>query len=91
MFKNMYEFFSKLINDILKDSNSTKYSATKTIALSSFILLTAIIITGLYIMIKNQEVDHFLIGELIFFILTLLGFKNLTRLGYDPSKNKKVE
>jgi hypothetical protein len=89
MSRIIFNFLSKLINDILRDTGSTKYSVTKTIALSSFILLSIIILIGLYIMIKNSEIDHFLIGELIFFILTLLGFKNFRRLGYN--KKEKVE
>jgi hypothetical protein len=71
------DFTSKLTNDILKDKGSDKYSITKTIALLSFFLLYIIIGFGIYIMVKKQEVDYFLIGEIMFFILTLLGFKNL--------------
>jgi hypothetical protein len=85
----LFNFLTKLINDILRDKNSQKYSVTKTIALSAFILLTIIILIGLYIMIKNSEIDHFLIGELIFFILTLLGFKNFRRV--DNTEKEKVE
>jgi hypothetical protein len=89
MYRSLILFLKKLINDILRDKDSEKYSVTKTIALSSFILLSIIIFIGLYIMIKNKEIDHFLIAELIFFILTLLGFKNFRRLGYN--KKQKVE
>jgi len=89
MFRMLFNFLTKLINDILRDKNSQKYSVTKTIALSAFILLTIIILIGLYIMIKNSEIDHFLIGELIFFILTLLGFKNFRRV--DNTEKEKVE
>ena len=83
------DFISKLMNDILRDKDSTKYSVTKTIALISFIMLAIIIIIATFIMLKNNEIDYFLIGELMFFILTLLGFKNL-RPVIDP-KNKKNE
>ena len=71
------DFISKLINDILRDKDSSKYSVTKTIAVLSFLMLAAIIVFATYIMLKKEEVDYFLIGELMFFILTLLGFKNL--------------
>jgi hypothetical protein len=89
MFRMIFNFLTRLINDILRDKGSTKYSVTKTIALSAFVLLSIIIFIGLYIMIKNQEIDHFLIGELIFFILTLLGFKNFRRIGYNNEKNEE--
>jgi ABC-type multidrug transport system fused ATPase/permease subunit len=81
--------FQTFIKDILRDKDSDKFGITKTIALLSFILLAIIIVIGLYTMVSNKEVDHFLVGELMFFILTLLGFKNLNRLGYK--ENKKVE
>lgn len=87
----LMNFISKLINDILRDKDSTKYSVTKTIALSSFILLSIIIVTALYIMIKNEEIDHFLIGELIFFILTLLGFKNFRKSFTTQDNQEKKE
>lgn len=83
------QFFGKLINNILRDKNSEKYSITKTIALLSFILLAVIVLVALYIMIDNKEIDHFLIGELIIFILTLLGFKNLNKPDYEITKSNK--
>lgn len=86
MYNIIKYFIFKLINDILRDKDSVKYSVTKTIALSSFFLLSIIICIGLYIMIKNNEIDHFLIGELIFFILTLLGFKNFRRPNTTPKE-----
>lgn len=81
--------FRIFITDILRDKDSTKFSITKTIALLSFLLLGIIIIIGLYTMASNKEIDHFLVGELILFILSLLGFKNIGRLGYDPNNTKK--
>jgi hypothetical protein len=71
------EFTKKLINDILRDKDCEKYSITKTIALISFLILIIIVGISIYIMIQKQEIDYFLIGELMFFIMTLLGFKNL--------------
>jgi hypothetical protein len=92
MFNILKIFFSKLINDILRDKDSEKYSVTKTIAVISFIMLLIIIIMGIYIMIKKNEIDHFLVGELMFFILTLLGFKNFQRADYSSlNKQTKVE
>jgi hypothetical protein len=84
------DFTGKLINDILKDNGSDKYSITKTIALISFFLLLIAIGFGMYIMMKKEEVDYFLIGELMFFILTLLGFKNLRSApNYKNVRTKK--
>lgn len=84
-------FINKLINDILRDRNSPKYSVTKTIALSSFGLLILMNLIGLYIMIVNKEIDHFLVGEMIFFILTLLGFKNFSPRNKNSTENEKTE
>lgn len=81
--------FNKLITDILKDKDSDKFSITKTIALVSFILLIIMILISIYIMIINKEIDHFMIGELMFFILTLLGFKNFSPNRDYSSVNKK--
>jgi len=85
------DFLSKLMSDVLRDTDSTKYSITKTIALISFLMLAVIIVFATYIMLKKQEVDYFLIGELMFFILTLLGFKNLRTAPDYKNSNKKNE
>jgi len=77
------------MTDILRDKDSEKYSITKTIALISFILLIFIILIAIYIMIVNKEIDHFMVGELMFFILTLLGFKNFSPNRDYSSVNKK--
>lgn len=77
------DYISKLMSDILRDKDSSKYSVTKTIAVLSFLMLAMIIVFATFIMFKKQEIDYFLIGELMFFILTLLGFKNLKN---DPEK-----
>jgi hypothetical protein len=71
------DFITKLMSDVLRDKDSSKYSITKTIVLLSFLMLAVIIIFATIIMFEKKEVDYFLIGELMFFILTLLGFKNL--------------
>lgn len=87
----MRDFISKLMYDILRDRSSKKYSITKTIALLSFMLLVVVIIFATYIMIQKKEIDYFLIGELMFFILTLLGFKNLRPAPDYNNKRNKVE
>ena len=65
-----------LFRDILRDTNSKKYSLNKVTAFTVLLMLVAAVGTALAIMIINKEVDHILIGELIFMLLTLLGFKN---------------
>lgn len=62
--------------DILRDTNSKKFSMTKFAAFTTIWLLVAAVVTGIVIMIIEKEVDHILIGELIALLLTLLGFKN---------------
>lgn len=75
--------------DILRDKNSTKYSITKFVGLSGFGLFAISIIIGLIIMVMTQQIDHILIGELIAFILTLLGYKNIaSKNGGKPSDEK---
>lgn len=65
-----------LFRDVLRDTNSRKYSMTKLAAFVSLILLIAAVSTAIAIMIINNTIDHILIGELIALLLTLLGFKN---------------
>lgn len=91
MLNGLQQFIIKLINNILRDKDSTKYSVTKTIAVLSFILLGIIVTIAVYIMIMKQEIDHFLVGELMFFILTLLGFKNFKRSDYNVLNKDKIE
>lgn len=68
--------FHRVFFDILRDTNTSKYSMTKFACLVGLILLSITIIMGLIIMWKNAEIDHVFIVELIGFVLTLLGFKN---------------
>ncbi|NJO59698.1 MAG: hypothetical protein HC836_15745 [Richelia sp. RM2_1_2] len=87
-------FLSTFFTDILRDKNSKKYSTTKAVALSTTIYLFFAFTIGLYIMYTKQEVDHWLIGEMITFILTLLGFKNFrtsTTTGIDVPSEVKPE
>lgn len=65
-----------LFRDVLRDTNSKKYSLTKVTAFTSLLLLIGAVVSAIVIMIINSEIDHVLIGELIFLVLTLLGFKN---------------
>ena len=68
--------FGRLLFDILRDSNSLKYSMTKFGALIGLLLLMATVIMSLMIMWMNKIIDHVLFLELIAFVLTLMGFKN---------------
>jgi len=74
--KAKFHGFYRIFHDILRDNNSTKYSMTKFAVLMGLITLIATFVTSLVIMWKTKEIDHVLFGELIGFILTLLGFKN---------------
>lgn len=81
--------FNKIfIKDILRDKNSKKYSMTKLAALITLILLSFSFGVGIWIMINNNEIDYFLIGELITLLLALLGYKN-TKLNVDKQLQKK--
>jgi len=65
-----------LFRDILRDTNSRKYSMTKVAAFTSLLMLVAAVSVAIAIMFIDKEIDHILIGELIALLLTLLGFKN---------------
>jgi hypothetical protein len=65
-----------LFRDVLRDTNSRKYSMTKLAAFTSLLMLVAAVSSAIAIMIIEKEIDHILIGELIALLLTLLGFKN---------------
>lgn len=68
--------FRRMFFDILRDTNTAKYSMTKFAALVGLLLFTTTIIMGLLIMWETQVFDHILVVEIIGFILTVLGFKN---------------
>jgi uncharacterized membrane protein len=74
--QNLMQFKRSLFRDILRDTNSKKFSMTKFGALITIILLVIAVSAGIWIMIDNNEIDYFLIGELIALLLTLLGYKN---------------
>ena len=65
-----------LFRDVLRDTNSKKYSMTKLAAFTSLLMLVAAVSSAIAIMIIEKDIDHILIGELIALLLTLLGFKN---------------
>lgn len=73
----------KFFRDILRDKNSNKYSLTKFVACLGVILLIIVVIFGIIIMVRKNEIDHILIVEIIGFVLTLLGFKN--SFGYSTN------
>ena len=78
----------RVFYDILRDTNSTKYSMTKFASLVGLIALSATITMAIIIMWKQREIDHVLIVELIGFVLTLLGFKN--SFGYKGTKDSQT-
>lgn len=66
----------RILYDILRDKNSTKYSLSKVSAFVALLLFTASVMMGLAIMWTNKKIDYILIGEIIGLILTLEGYKN---------------
>lgn len=78
-----------LFRDILRDTNSRKYSMTKVTGLVVLILLIIAVGIAIAIMFIEKEIDHILIGELIALLLTLLGFKNF-RGNFRQLPNEKV-
>lgn len=82
-----------LFRDVLRDTNSRKYSMTKLAAFTSLLMLIAAVATGIGIMISKSEIDHILIGELIALLLTLLGFKNFRGnfKAMDPNFNSQLK
>lgn len=68
-----------LFRDVLRDTNSSKYSMTKLAVFTTLLMLVAAVITGIVIMIIEMKADHVLIGELIALLLTLLGYKNFKK------------
>lgn len=65
-----------LFRDVLRDTNSKKYSLTKVAGFSTLLIFIAASFTALAIMVVEREIDHVFIGEIIALLLTLLGFKN---------------
>jgi len=66
----------RIFYDILRDTNNAKYSMTKFAGLVGIIALFATIVMSLIIMWQKKVIDYVLVGEIIGFVLTLLGFKN---------------
>lgn len=81
---------AKFLKDILRDKGSTKYSITKSLALSTFIFL--VVYLAYYLLWLQISVDHTLVIELIAFIGALVGLKNKwgARERVLPSKNDKI-
>lgn len=80
--------FRRIFYDILRDTNSKKYSMTKFAALFGLIALMATITMSLIIMWNKKEIDHILLIQVIGFVLTVLGFKN--NFGINLTKDSKI-
>ena len=76
----------KFFYDISRDRNSSKISATKTIGLIGVLLLFILFGIAMYIMWVTATIDHVLVGEMMAFVLTLLGYKN----GFGFKKNSST-
>lgn len=75
----------KFWKEILKDSNTSKYSMTKFASLVGLLSYVVLVIVGVFVMINKSEIDHILIIQTIGLILTLMGFKN--NFGFSTNKN----
>ena len=69
---------------LLKNIVQGKESLTLTLTMSFAFILFLIMLSSIVIMFRNGEIDHYIIGELIVFVLTLLGIKKI------PSSDKKT-
>jgi hypothetical protein len=78
--------FTKIINDLFRDSNSKKTSLTRLFAFILFLIVIYFHIIAISIMFEKKEVDHTLVLEDFAFISALLMHKN-----YINRNNKEVE
>ena len=58
IYKKQYIMKRNLFRDILRDTNSRKYSMTKVAAFTSLLLLIAAVSSAIAIMIIEKEIDH---------------------------------
>jgi hypothetical protein len=72
-------------SEIFIDKENGRYSFTKFLAFGGHIFLCGFFVVGMIIMIKNKEIDHVLLAEIIGYILTLSGYKN--KFGFNKTKN----
>lgn len=75
--------------DITRDKGSDKTSITKVIGLSGSFMVFVLFGTSMFIMWEKQTIDHILVGEMMGFVLTLLGFKN--NFGFKKSEKKTTD
>jgi hypothetical protein len=80
--------FRRFLFDILRDTNTAKYSTIRFAALIGLLLLTTTVVMSLIVMWKTKVVDHVLLVELIGFVLTLLGFK--TNFGFKNNDTQII-
>lgn len=79
---------SKFWSDILKDRNSDKFSGTKFLGFIGGGLLFLLFVESMFLMWKSTQIDYILVGEMIGFVLTLFGYKNIKRKGINPEEIK---
>jgi hypothetical protein len=80
---------TKFLKDILRDKGSTKYSITKTLALSTFLFL--IVYLAYYLLWLQVAIDHTLLLELIGFTGALVGLKNNWGARNKPDTTQNAE
>jgi formate hydrogenlyase subunit 4 len=72
----MFRQLPKFIDDVLKDSNSKKFSLTRILAIILFFMVLYIHFIAIDIMIEKQEIDHLLLIEDFTFIGSAIISKN---------------
>jgi hypothetical protein len=68
--------FTKILNDLLRDSNSKKISLTRILAILLFFIVIWFHIEAISIMVEKKEIDHALLLEDFAFISALIMQKN---------------
>ena len=79
---------AKFWYDIARDKGSDKISTTKVVGLTGSLLVFILFGVSMFIMWVKQEIDHILVGEMMGFVLTLLGFKNSFGIKRSSSVDK---
>lgn len=79
----------KFWKDITRDKGSDKTSNTKVIGLVGSFMVFMLFGSSMFIMWEKQEIDHILVGEMMGFVLTLLGFKN--HFGFNKTQKTTAD
>lgn len=80
----MNKFFKDILSNPEPDNS---FSMTKFAVLIALAMWVAQISTAIWIMISTKTIDHIVIGEVVSFVLVLLGYKNSFGFGSNGSGN----